>query len=276
MTAPIELSPIGRIRTPFREKAEAPRQATVASGVAGRIELYPNRGFEDALSDLERWPRIWVIFLFHLDPTYRPKVQPPRSDVKRGVFATRSPHRPNPIGMSAVRLVQVSGLVIDVLDVDMVDDTPVLDVKPYVPYADAFPDAESGWLDPGEPGSASSRGAAKDPKAGFDVLLEPLAEAQVAWLAERGTELGARLRAALALGPEPHAYRRIKALGNGTSQIAVKSWRAEFRVDGRTVFVARVSSGYRPRDLAEGSTSTWAEGSAGELDLHRAFVATFC
>ncbi len=265
MTAPIELSPIGCIRTPFREKAEAPRQATVASGVAGRIELLPNRGFEDALSDLELWPRIWVIFLFHLDPKYRPKVQPPRSDVKRGVFSTRSPHRPNPIGMSAVRLVKVSGLVIDVLDVDMVDETPVLDVKPYVPYADAFPDAESGWLDPGEP--AGSGGSAKDPKAAFEVRLEPLAEAQVAWLGERGSDLEARLRTALALGPEPHAYRRIKALGNGISQIAVKSWRAQFRVDGTTVFVARVSSGYRPRDLAE--------GAALDLDLHRAFVATF-
>jgi tRNA-Thr(GGU) m(6)t(6)A37 methyltransferase TsaA len=260
VTAPIELTPIGRIRTPFREKVEAPRQATVAADVPGRIELAPGRGFEDAVSDLEKWPRIWVIFLFHLDPTYRPKVQPPRSDVKRGVFSTRSPHRPNPIGMSVVRLVRVSGLVIDVLDVDMVDDTPVLDLKPYVPYADAFPDAESGWLDPGEPG-------AKDPKRAFIVTLEPLAAAQLAWLGERGLELEARLRAALELGPEPHAYRRIKAIGDGLSRIAVKAWRADFRADGPVIHVVRVASGHRPRDLSD--------GTADELELHRAFVEKF-
>lgn len=270
MTSPIAITPIGHIRTPFAEKAEAPRQATVAEGVAGRIELLPNRGFEDALSDLEAWSRIWVIFLFHLDPTFRPKVQPPRSDVKRGVFATRSPHRPNPIGMSAVRLVKVSGLVVEVLDVDMVDGTPVLDLKPYVPYADAFPDATSGWLDPGEPGS-TNRASAPDPKARFEVVIEELARAQLAWLAEHGVDLEARLRAALALGPEPHAYRRIRKLENGAAQIAVKAWRAEFRAQGagetRRIVVTRVASGYRARDLIE--------GAAGDLDLHRAFVATF-
>lgn len=262
MTAPIELTPIGRIRTPFREKSEAPRQATVASGVAGRIELFANRGFEDALSDLELWPRIWILFLFHLDPTYRPKVQPPRSDVKRGVFSTRSPHRPNPIGMSCVRLVKVSGLFVDVLDVDLVDETPILDLKPYVPYADAFPEAASGWLDPGEPG-------VKDPRAAWAVRFEPAAEAAVAWLADRGVDAGERLRAALALGPEPHAYRRIRSLGGGLSRIAVKAWRADFTSDdaGRTIVVTRVRSGYRPRDLAEGVT--------GELLLHKSFVETF-
>ncbi|MFO0612270.1 MAG: tRNA (N6-threonylcarbamoyladenosine(37)-N6)-methyltransferase TrmO [Polyangiaceae bacterium] len=272
MTAPIELTPIGRIRTPFREKAEAPRQATVAADVPGRIELSPGRGFEDAVSDLELWPRIWVIFLFHLnlrgpDAGYRPKVQPPRSDVKRGVFATRSPHRPNPIGMSVVRLVKVRGLVIDVLDVDMVDDTPVLDLKPYVAYADAFPDAESGWLDPGEPSREPGAASPRDPRAAFDVDFDPLATAQLAWLTERGVDLDARLKSALALGPEPHAYRRIKDMGAGLSRIAVKAWRADFRVEGRLIRVVRVASGHRPRDLAE--------GTADDLDLHRAFVATF-
>lgn len=256
MTAPIELAPIGRIRTPFREKVEAPRQATVASGVAGRIELHPNRGFEDALSDLEMWPRIWVIFLFHLDPTYRPKVQPPRSDVKRGVFATRSPHRPNPIGMSAVRLDRVEGLVLFVRDLDLLDGTPVIDVKPYLPYADAFPEANAGWLD-----------AKKDPVHDWLVELLPLAEEQLAFvMTGGGPDLRGRILETLALGPQPHPYRRIRPAGDGTSVLAIKEWRVVFTERERTLTVLRLTSGYRPREL---------HGTGEALALHRAFVARF-
>src|SRR6202041_972769 len=104
------------------------------------------RRFEPALSDVEGWEYLWVVYWFHLNSDWHPKVLPPRSKVKRGVFATRSPHRPCPIGLSAVRLVRVEGLSVHVEGVDMLDGSPVLDLKPYVAAADAIAEAGSGWL----------------------------------------------------------------------------------------------------------------------------------
>ncbi len=167
---PLIAKPIGYVRSPFNEKVEAPRQAVASEGAVGRIELLPE--YEHALEDLESFERIWVIFWFHLVAQNGPvpsKVLPPRSDRKRGLFATRSPHRPNPIGLSAVRLERIEGLVVHIRDLDLVDGTPVLDLKPYVPYADAFPEANAGWLD-----------TQSDPKPAWDVAFTDAAEAQLA------------------------------------------------------------------------------------------------
>jgi tRNA-Thr(GGU) m(6)t(6)A37 methyltransferase TsaA len=137
-TVAFEVVPIGYVRSPFREKADAPRQATLAD-VTGTIELLPE--YVDGLSDLEGFDRIWVLFWFDRAEGWKPKVLPPRSTEKRGVFATRSPHRPNPIGASAIRLDRIEGNVLHVRDLDILDGTPVIDLKPYIAYADAFPDA---------------------------------------------------------------------------------------------------------------------------------------
>ncbi len=140
--APITFAPIGVVHTPFADRASAPRQPAAAVGTEGTIELLPGRHFEHALSDLEGWERIWVVFLFHLNEGFRPKVLPPRSTKRRGVFSTRSPHRPNPLGISVVRLVSVTGLTVRVLDVDMIDQSPVLDLKPYLPPFDRADDVK--------------------------------------------------------------------------------------------------------------------------------------
>ena len=129
----LTLDPIGYLRSSLATKVEAARQPRAALGTPARIELLPGRNFEHALEDLERWELIWVIFWFHLNPGWRPKVLPPRSTTgRKGVFATRSPHRPNPLGMSVVRLERIEGLVLHIRDTDMLDGTPVLDLKPYV------------------------------------------------------------------------------------------------------------------------------------------------
>ena len=142
------LEPIGFVRCAAATKVQAARQPRAAAGVAARIELLPGRNFEHALEDLARWELIWVLFWFHHNPGWRPKVLPPRSTSgRKGVFATRAPHRPNPIGLSVVRLEQVDGLTLHVRDADMLDGTPVLDLKPYVAYTDAHPGAGTGWLE---------------------------------------------------------------------------------------------------------------------------------
>ena len=265
MAAPFSFTPIGVVHSPFTDKVSAPRQGVAAEGVTGTIELYPGHDFEHALEDLEGWDRIWVLFVFHLnDGGWKPKVLPPRSETKRGVFATRSPHRPNPIGLSVVRLESVSGLTVAIRDLDLIDGTPVLDLKPYVPYADAFPTSRTGWL---EAPSAEGRGERpKDPAPGYAVGWTERAAEQAAFVAASGFDLRAAVDQALALGPQPHPYRRIKREGDGL-RLAVKDWRVRFRVEGRAVTVREVVTGYRKKDL---------EGAAApEVGIHRDFVARF-
>ena len=241
--------------TPFPDRVSAPRQTYAARDVPGTVVLVPGRDFEHALADVASWEYLWVLYWFHLNTGWRPKVLPPRSKVRRGVFGTRSPHRPCPIGLSVVRLERVVGLTLHVRGVDMVDASPVLDLKPYVAAADAIPDAGAGWL------------ATADPIAPFAVSWAPLAEEQLSWLAGSGVDLRAAIEAKLSLGPEPHPYRRIRKDGAGF-RLALKEWRVGFRVDGeRCIVVDRIDTGYRSRQLLEAGPAS--------LDLHRAFAARF-
>lgn len=278
------VKPIGLVRSPFRELAETPRQPRAAEGTRGRIELLPGLGFEDAIADLEGWDYVWVLFWFHRAwsqkaaapstaeeprrdgwPTpFRAKVLPPRSERKRGVLSTRAPHRPNPIGLSVLRLLSVEGLVLHVEDLDLVDGTPVFDLKPYVPWTDAIPSARTGWLEPPE-GHRPGGERPADPRPTWRVAIAPHAEAQLAWLAanDLGFDLRARVIDALTLGPQPHAYRRIKRDAQGL-RIAVKEWYARFAVagdaGGEHIEVTAIESGRR-REEREG--------------LHLAFMLAF-
>lgn len=266
--------PIGFVRSPFTTKVEAPRQAVVARDVTGTIELLP--AYEHALADVEGFERLWILFWFdRVDASgFRAKVQPPRSDRKRGVFATRSPHRPNPIGLSAVRLERVEGCTLFVRELDLLDGTPVLDVKPYVAYADAFPDARAGWLDEREPRDRheprdpSDPRDPRDPLASWTVRFHDDAEAHLAWIsAHSELDLRERITAALSLGPTPLPYRRIKKMPDGSLVLAVKDWRARFSVEERTIVVERIASGYRTSELTNGTTPAHL--------LQRAFVERF-
>ncbi|MEN9704593.1 MAG: hypothetical protein RLZZ393_472 [Pseudomonadota bacterium] len=254
-SATLTLEPIGVLRCAQQAKVDAPRQPAAAEGLGGVISLLPKRNFEHALEDLAGWKRIWVIFWFHHNTGWRPKVLPPRSDSgRKGLFATRSPHRPNPLGLSVLRLDHIDGLDLHVRDVDLLDGTPVFDIKPYVPYTDAFPDAGSGWL-------------ATDPRPDHTVRFCAEAEAQLALIAA-GTAfpLRERIATALALGPVPNPYRRIKKLQDGLSRLAVQDWRILFTTEGRDIHVQRILSGYKPAQLADG-----LDDPAGTLALHRAF-----
>jgi tRNA (adenine37-N6)-methyltransferase len=262
-TSDLTLEPIGFVRSARETKVEAARQPRAAAGEAARIELLPGHHYEHALEDLERWELIWVIFWFHLNSGWRPKVLPPRSTTgRKGVFATRSPHRPNPLGMSVVRLERVEGLILHIRDSDMLDGTPVLDLKPYVAYTDAHPGAGAGWLE-----DAARVGAQPaDPVSTYVVRFEALAAEQVVWVESRtGLALRERIESTLALGPAPHPYRRIRRIGEAM-QLSVKEWRVRFAVEGRDVRVIAIYSGFRASQLAAG------EGDES-LRPHREFDA---
>ena len=260
----IELAPIGVVRSPWKDKHETPRQPAFARGTAGRIEIVAGSEYEHALEDLETWTHIWVVFWFHRSSGFRPKVLPPRSETKRGVFATRSPNRPNPIGLSVLRLERVEGRVLHVLDVDMIDGTPVLDVKPYVAYTDSIPAAGSGWLDrAGEPA---------DPGPTYEVTYAPEAERQLAWLEGRAAvDVRAIAEKVLRAGPAPHPYRRIRAHADHFS-LGVKDFRVRFTVADNIVTVQHITTGYRPRVLADPSAQATEHTP---LSVHREFVEQF-
>ena len=147
------LTPIGYIQTPFKEKFGIPRQPGLAPDARGILTLSPPYNAPEAVRGLEAFTHLWLIFVFHETATQRWKstVRPPRlgGNVRLGVFATRSMFRPNPIGLSVVRLesIEIAGgqTQLHLSDVDLLDQTPVLDIKPYLPYADRVPDASAGF-----------------------------------------------------------------------------------------------------------------------------------
>jgi tRNA-Thr(GGU) m(6)t(6)A37 methyltransferase TsaA len=143
------LEPIGIIHTPHGAQEGTPIQPVFARGARGSVRIFAP--YVGALADLAGFERIWL--LYHLDRAapWSARVIPYLDTVERGLFSTRSPTRPNPIGMSAVRLVAVDGDQLRIEDVDILDGTPLLDLKPYVPQFDAHPGSRAGWFDESAP-----------------------------------------------------------------------------------------------------------------------------
>lgn len=141
---------IGHLRTPFTDNFGVPRQAGLVNTTADLI-LYPPYDNVEALLGMEKYSHVWVIFLFHQNLTqgWKAKVRPPRlgGNSKLGVFATRSPYRPNHIGMSACKLMAITAGRLVLQGLDCLNDTPVLDIKPYIPYSDCIVDATSELID---------------------------------------------------------------------------------------------------------------------------------
>ena len=146
----LTLEAIGRVCSAYQRRFGTPQQASaVDSDAAAVLMLDPLKIPPEALADLAGMDRIWVLSWLHRGGGgWSPQVFPPRGPrQRRGRFSTRSPDRPNPIGLSAVELVRVEGCNLHVRGIDLLDGTPILDIKPYVPYADAFPGARAGWID---------------------------------------------------------------------------------------------------------------------------------
>lgn len=196
----MELTQIAHIETPYRDKFGVPRQAGLVAGCA-RVVFEPEYRVAEALRGLEGFDYVWLLWGFHLvmsdegrvmSEAFRPTVRPPRlgGNKRVGVFATRSPYRPNAVGLSSVRLTAVEhdaevGPVLLVEGADMVDGTPIYDIKPYIAYADAHPEARSGFAQEA-PGEVLE---VEDPQG----LLAALPSASAT-----------ALRQSLALDPRPH------------------------------------------------------------------------
>ena len=150
------MRPIGIIRSPHREVEKTPIQPTFAAGIQGTVEIDP--AFEEGLTDLEGFSHLWLIYWLHRADEPRLTVRPFLEDTPHGVFATRAPCRPNPLGLSLVRLVRRAGRILHVEDVDILDGTPLLDIKPYVDRFDTGTNVRFGWLEKIDDDTARRRG----------------------------------------------------------------------------------------------------------------------
>jgi tRNA (adenine37-N6)-methyltransferase len=193
-----QFDPIGHVRSCFKEKFAIPRQPSLAPAARGVIELLAPYDQPEAVAGLEQVSHLWVLFVFHAaaSGTDHLRVRPPRlgGNQRIGVFASRATHRPNPLGQSVVKLEALSPGCLHISGIDLLDGTPVLDIKPYVPYADVVPEAHNGLADGAPPACR--------------VSWEPAALAQARESAGRlGQPVVELIEQCLAQDPKP-AYQR--------------------------------------------------------------------
>ncbi len=227
-------TPIGVIRTPYKTKYGAPRQpASSKEKTVGVITLNEGCNFEQALEDLSGFDFIWVLFWFNKNKNWKPKVLPPNGGrIKRGLFSTRSPHRPNPIGLSLCKLLSIKGRTLQIENPDMLDGTPVLDIKPYIPHAESQPNARGGWIQESHELSKPAY------RVSFSTEVK---QALLDVGTDERREISTYIIAVLSRDPHPHVYRRIKTLDDGSAIIAVKRWRFRFSIAGANVRVFDIS-----------------------------------
>ncbi|WP_416305651.1 tRNA (N6-threonylcarbamoyladenosine(37)-N6)-methyltransferase TrmO [Neptunicella sp. SCSIO 80796] len=198
----MQLDPVAIIHSPYKQKFAIPRQPGLVSEAVGQIEFMPEYSDPNILRDIEQFSHLWLLFEFHqtAGQGWSPLVRPPRlgGNRKMGVFATRSTFRPNAIGMSVVELIdwqyQHNKLLLNVKGIDLLDGTPILDIKPYIPYSDAVPDAKGGF-------------AATEPPQNTDINFSQTAQQQLDYYQQHYPQLEALIRNVLAQDPRP-AYKK--------------------------------------------------------------------
>lgn len=250
----LTLKPIGYFKSEQIEPYDASRQPDEL-GKNGIIELIAGENYEQALADLESCTHLWIIFGFHLNQNWKPMVQTPRSEKKIGVFATRAPYRPNPIGMSVVQLVSVDGLKIHVSENDILNGSPIYDIKPYHPEHDFIPKAKIGWL--------QSSNLKKQ-----QITFSPLAKEQMAFLKSSDVDLKPFITRQLEYDPTNKDKKRVNE-GLGYWTLAYRTWRIDFSVTENKVAILSIRSGYTEDDLKKN------EDLYSDKDLHRQFNKEF-
>lgn len=225
---------VGTIRSCYQQKFAIPRQPGVVPDAPAVIELTGDAAAPEAVRELEGFSHIWVLFVFHrhVDKGWNPTVRPPRLGGNRrvGVFASRAPYRPNPIGLSVVRLHRIDydggGVRLHVRGGDFLDATPVLDVKPYVPYSDAIPDAHTGFA----PGLQPTH----------EVQFTPAAETKLRTLkGDNADQIRHVIATALSYNPQPHNTQHLSS----GAPLATRMFDLDIRwtVENRTIHVKTVA-----------------------------------
>jgi len=250
----ITYNPIGIFKCSQLDPLESPRQGVLAGTSMGIIQLSLQLPFK-SLQDLKGFDRVWLVYDFHLNKNWKPFVRPPRGSLtKRGVLSTRSPYRPNSIGLSCVRLGKVSAQQIEIFEHDLLDGTPILDIKPYLNYSDSFPEASLGWID------------LKDP---YPVHWTEQAAEQCQWLSDQlKKDVSLIVKRQLEFEPTDKKAKRVqKAFDHFI--FSYKTWRFCFDFDHVQIKVLRVESGYSEDEINS------EDDSYQDKNLHRNFRKAF-
>lgn len=231
-----QFAQIGVIRSPYKEKFAVPRQPGLVKDGGGELRLLAPYNQADAVRGLEAFSHLWLLFVFHqtMEGGWHPTVRPPRlgGNARMGVFATRSTFRPNPIGMSLVELkgihCQKDEVILQLGSLDLVDGTPIVDIKPYLPFAEAVPDARAGY-------------AQQAPQAEMNVIFTPEVQLQLAGLEGRYPHIARFICQVLAQDPRP-AYRKGEDVGK-TYAVLLLDFNVRWRVteQGFEVFALETS-----------------------------------
>ncbi len=233
MTATVNIEPIGIVHSPFREKFGIPRQPGLVPEIKCRIELLPPYNRADCVRGLDVFSHIWVLFLFHQTAAagWKPTVRPPRLGGKTrvGVFASRSNFRPNPIGQSVVSLEQIdltdNGIILHIAGHDLLHETPVIDIKPYLGYSDAIPESCDGY--------------AQSTPAALNITFTPEAQAQCHTLSSlQSGDLATLIKALLQQDPRPAFHRRTPE--NRRYGMRLHDFDIQFQVSGSSLCVTGV------------------------------------
>ena len=233
-TGSLTLEPIGFIESCFKERFGTPRQPGLIKEARGVIQLRPEINFSAGLHGLENFSHVWVLFWFHQNENkvVRPKVHPPRLEGEKvGVFATRSPHRPNPIGISVFEIEKIEGNSVFIRGLDVIDGTPVLDIKPYIPYSDSIPTAKAAW-------------AAETPPQNLNIEWTTNAIEELKSLSDFD-ETKPLAEAILRMDPRPGFYRGTKARPNpymSTYGFRIKNLNISFEMQEDTARIVRVEA----------------------------------
>lgn len=255
------INPIGKVHSEQKYRYETPRQGVLENSNESYIELNAQCNFEQALKDIEGFERIWVIYQFHLNANWKPLVQPPRHTRKKvGVFATRAPYRPNPVGLSCVTLNKIEGLRIFISNSDILDGSPVIDIKPYLPYSDSFPDSKTGWVKHGL-------------ELIYSVDFSDSANSKMRWLKNNGSiNLKSFARLQLEFNPTDDLRKRIAKADDDIYILAYRTWRIKYCVNEaeRIVLIKDVFSGYHANELCNIETDKY-----DDKKLHLRFNSEF-
>ena len=255
----LNLAPIGYFKCQKNQAFETSSQGHLdQSNEIGCIELNKGLNFEQALNGLQEMSHLWVFFWFHQKSNWKPMVQVPRGSLKKqGVFATRSPHRPNPIGLSLLEIVEIKGLKIFVKNFDLLNETPILDLKPFHPEADRPLDPQLGWME--------NLNALE-----YSIALSPIFSKQFQFLQEQNiTELLSFARQQLRFDPFNWKKKRVVLNENQTGTLAYRTWRIDFSWNDSQIQLEKIRSGYSDQDL-QSSEDTW-----NDKKIHVEFKSLF-
>ena len=247
----ITYNPIGTFYSTENEKYQIPNQSGLDNNMEGFIEINKDLNVSQVLHGLEGFNFIWIIFHFHKVDNWKNMISVQRSEKKQGVFSTRSPHRPNPIGISCIEVKEIKGREIRLISPDLMNGTPILDLKPYLAYSDSKPNASNGWLE-----------NQQTPEK-YSIELNNISKTKISWLGERKIQIMNYINTTLVFFPQPNKKKRIQLLAENDNifncELACKTWRISYNLNenNKSISITDIYSGYKSEYLNYEKESNW-------------------